>query len=140
MTGERAFQMGDLEVFGIGVTPFAHYISRVIDLGADANFGPVQIYTRTDSLATTLFSTKTGNTADDSHTLDKQVFLVNLKKSPVVNLTELLIRRMLELFGPTIGIGVIGRHLTLNSKTAHLIHLIIDGTFNLNSNSYLVVC
>jgi hypothetical protein len=65
-TGERAFQMGDLEVFGIGVTPFAHYISRVIDLGADANFGPVQIYTRTDSLATTLFSTKTGNTADDS--------------------------------------------------------------------------
>ncbi|MEE3235051.1 MAG: discoidin domain-containing protein [Candidatus Latescibacterota bacterium] len=65
-TGEKAFQMGDLEVFGIGVTPFAHYISRVIDLGADANFGPVQVYTRTDSLAKTLFSTKTGTTADDS--------------------------------------------------------------------------
>ena len=65
-TGERAFQMGDLEVFGIGVTPFAHYISQVIDLGADANFGPVQVYTRTDSLAKVLFSTKTGTTADDS--------------------------------------------------------------------------
>ena len=65
-TGERAFQMGDLEVFGIGVTPFAHYISRVIDLGAKANFGPIHVYTRSDSLAKVLFSTKTGTTSDDS--------------------------------------------------------------------------
>ena len=58
--------MGDLEVFGIGVTPFAHYISRVIDLGAKANFGPIHVYTRSDSLAKVLFSTKTGTTSDDS--------------------------------------------------------------------------
>jgi hypothetical protein len=65
-TGERGFQMGDLEVFGVGVTPFAHYISKVIDLGAPANFGPISVYTRTDSLATALFSTKTGTVQDDS--------------------------------------------------------------------------
>ena len=35
-TGERPFQMGDMEIFGLGVTPFAHYISRVIDLGQPA--------------------------------------------------------------------------------------------------------
>jgi len=65
-TGERGFQMGDLEVFGVGVTPFAHYISRVIDLGDAANFGPINIYSRTDSLGSALFSTKTGAVADDS--------------------------------------------------------------------------
>ena len=65
-TGERGFQMGDLEVFGVGVTPFAHYISKVIDLGAPANFGPISVYTRTDSLATALFSTKTCTVRDDS--------------------------------------------------------------------------
>ncbi len=65
-TGERAFQMGDLEVFGVGVTPFAHYISRVIDLGDEANFGPINVYTRKDSLASVLFSTKTGTIQDDS--------------------------------------------------------------------------
>ncbi len=65
-TGERAFQMGDLEVFGIGVTPFAHYISRVIDLGDAANFGPINVYARRDSLASVLFSTKTGVIQDDS--------------------------------------------------------------------------
>ncbi|MFT5087506.1 MAG: hypothetical protein ACI8PG_001866 [Planctomycetota bacterium] len=65
-TGEKGFQMGDLEVFGVGVTPFAHYISRVIDLGDDANFGPINVYARTDSLGSALFSTKTGTIADDS--------------------------------------------------------------------------
>ncbi len=65
-TGERGFQMGDLEVFGVGVTPFAHYISRVIDLGDAANFGPINVYSRTDPLASVLFSTKTGTVADDS--------------------------------------------------------------------------
>jgi hypothetical protein len=65
-TGERGFQMGDLEVFGVGVTPFAHYISQVIDLGAAANFGPINVYARTDSLSKALFSTKTGAVANDS--------------------------------------------------------------------------
>ncbi len=65
-TGERAFQMGDLEVFGVGVTPFAHYVSRVIDLGDQANFGPINVYARSDSLASVLFSTKTGTIEDDS--------------------------------------------------------------------------
>ena len=65
-TGERSFQMGDLEVFGIGVTPLAHYVSRVIDLGAPANFGPVHVAARINSRARTLLSTKTGIVPDDS--------------------------------------------------------------------------
>ncbi len=65
-TGERGFQMGDLEVFGVGVTPFARYISQVIDLGDEANFGPINVYARTDSLSEALFSTKTGSVANDS--------------------------------------------------------------------------
>ena len=58
-TGERGFQMGDLEVFGVGVTPFAQYISRVIDLGDAANMGPVNVYTSINGEAKTQFSTKT---------------------------------------------------------------------------------
>ena len=65
-TGERPFSMGDLEVFGTGVTPFARYVSRVIDLGAPANFGPVQIAARIDPDAEVLFATKTGTVPDDS--------------------------------------------------------------------------
>ena len=65
-TGERGFQMGDLEVFGVGVTPFAHYISQVIDLGEAANFGPVDVYGRVDGTAQAQFSTKTGFVATDS--------------------------------------------------------------------------
>ena len=65
-TGERPFSMGDLEVFGTGVTPFARYVSRVIDLGAPANFGPVQIAARIDPDAEVLFATKTGTIPDDS--------------------------------------------------------------------------
>lgn len=65
-TGERGFQMGDLEVFGVGVTPFAQYISRVIDLGDAANMGPVNVYARIDGNAQVLFSTKTGYVPNDS--------------------------------------------------------------------------
>lgn len=65
-TGERGFQMGDLEVFGIGVTPLARYVSQVIDLGAPANFGPIQVATRISPRARTLLSTKTGIVPDDS--------------------------------------------------------------------------
>ena len=65
-TGERPFQMGDMEIFGLGVTPFAHYVSKVIDLGQPANFGPVQISAHIDAKARLLFSTKTGAVADDS--------------------------------------------------------------------------
>jgi hypothetical protein len=65
-TGERPFQMGDMEIFGLGVTPFAHYISKVIDLGQPANFGPVQIHGTVDSKARLLFSTKTGAVPSDS--------------------------------------------------------------------------
>lgn len=65
-TGERGFQMGDLEVFGVGVTPFAQYISQVIDLGEAANFGPVDVYSRIDGTAQAQFSTKTGFVATDS--------------------------------------------------------------------------
>ena len=65
-TGERGFQMGDLEVFGVGVTPFAQYISQVIDLGEAANFGPVDVYSRIDSSAQAQLSTKTGFVATDS--------------------------------------------------------------------------
>ena len=65
-TGERGFQMGDLEVFGVCVTPFAQYISRVIDLGDAANMGPVNVYTSINGEAKTQFSTKTGYVANDS--------------------------------------------------------------------------
>lgn len=65
-TGERPFQMGDMEIFGLGVTPFAHYISRVIDLGQPANFGPVEISAQIDPKARLLFSTKTGAVPNDS--------------------------------------------------------------------------
>ena len=65
-TGERGFQMGDLEVFGVGVTPFAQYISQVIDLGEEANFGPVHVYGRINGSAQAQFSTKTGFVATDS--------------------------------------------------------------------------
>lgn len=65
-TGERGFQMGDLEVFGVGVTPFAQYISQVIDLGEAANFGPIDVYGRIDGAAQAQFSTKTGFVATDS--------------------------------------------------------------------------
>ena len=65
-TGERGFQMGDLEVFGVGVTPFAQYISQVIDLGEAANFGPVDVYGHIDSTAQAQFSTKTGFVSTDS--------------------------------------------------------------------------
>lgn len=65
-TGERGFQMGDLEVFGVGVTPLARYISQVLDLGEAANFGPVDVYSRIDGAAQAQFSTKTGFVATDS--------------------------------------------------------------------------
>ena len=65
-TGERGFQMGDLEVFGVGVTPFAQYISQVIDLGEAANFGPMDVYSRIDGTAQAQFSTKTGFVVTDS--------------------------------------------------------------------------
>lgn len=65
-TGERGFQMGDLEVFGVGVTPFAQFISQVIDLGEAANFGPVDVYGRIDGTAQAQFSTKTGFVSTDS--------------------------------------------------------------------------
>ncbi len=65
-TGERGFQMGDLEVFGVGVTPFAQYISHVIDLGEAANFGPIDVYSRINGTAQAQFSTKTGFVAEDS--------------------------------------------------------------------------
>lgn len=65
-TGERPFQMGDMEIFGLGVTPFAHYVSEVIDLGQPANFGPVEIHAHIDPKARLLFSTKTGAVPSDS--------------------------------------------------------------------------
>ena len=65
-TGQRSFQMGDLKVFGIGVTPFAQYTSEVFDLGSAANFGPVEIYASVDAAAVFNFSTRTGTVADDS--------------------------------------------------------------------------
>jgi hypothetical protein len=65
-TGVRAFQMGDLEVFGSGVTPFAHFVSSVIELEGPANFGPVTVSARVDANASVLFSTKTGFAPDDS--------------------------------------------------------------------------
>lgn len=65
-TGVRSFQMGDLELFGSGVTPFAHFVSSVIELEAPATFGPVSVGARIDSNAQVLFSTKTGFAPDDS--------------------------------------------------------------------------
>ena len=65
-TGERSFQMGDLQVFGIGVTPFAQYTSEVFDLGSAANFGPVEIFASVDPAAKFNFSTRTGTVPDDS--------------------------------------------------------------------------
>ena len=65
-TGERGFQMGDLEVFGVGVTPFAQYISQVIDLGEAANLGPIDVYSRISGAAQAQFSTKTGFVVTDS--------------------------------------------------------------------------
>ena len=65
-TGERSFQMGDLELFGSGVTPFARYVSSVIELEAPATFGPVSVGAHIDSNAQVLFSTKTGYVPDDS--------------------------------------------------------------------------
>ena len=59
-TGVRSFQMGDLELFGSGVTPFAHFVSSVIALEAPATFGPVSVGARIDSNAQVLFSTKNG--------------------------------------------------------------------------------
>lgn len=65
-TGERSFQMGDLQVFGVGVTPFAQYTSTVFDLGQPANFGPVEIHASVDPKALLGFSTRTGVVPDDS--------------------------------------------------------------------------
>ncbi|NKB66513.1 MAG: hypothetical protein GKR89_05590 [Candidatus Latescibacteria bacterium] len=66
-TGERSFQMGDMEIFGAGVTPFARYTSEVIDLGGPANFGPLTVHMSTfDEKADILFSTKTGIVENDS--------------------------------------------------------------------------
>jgi hypothetical protein len=65
-TGERSFQMGDLQVFGVGVTPFAQYTSRIYDLGGSANFGPIEIHASVDEKAVLNFSTRTGATPDDS--------------------------------------------------------------------------
>ena len=66
-TGVRSFQMGDLEVFGSGVTPFARFVSSVIEIeGGPATFGPVTVSARVDSNASVLFSTKTGFVPDDS--------------------------------------------------------------------------
>ena len=65
-TGVRAFQMGDMEVFGSGVTPFARYVSTVIELEAPATFGTVTVAARIDRNAQVLFSTKTGVVPHDS--------------------------------------------------------------------------
>ena len=65
-TGERSFQMGDLQVFGVGVTPFAQYTSTVFDLAQPANFGPVEIHASVDPKALLGFSTRTGVVPDDS--------------------------------------------------------------------------
>ena len=65
-TDQGFFLMGDMEVYGIGVTRTASYVSEVLDLQEPANFGPMQVHSRIDPAARVTLRTKSGSAADDS--------------------------------------------------------------------------
>ena len=63
---QNFFLMGDMEVYGIGVTRRARFVSEVLDLTEPANFGPLQVHSRIDPAARVSLRTKSGSAADDS--------------------------------------------------------------------------
>ena len=64
--GDHTFVMGDMEIYGVGVTRSGRYVSEVIDLGEAANFGPIQVHSRIDPAAGLRLRTKSGTALDDS--------------------------------------------------------------------------
>jgi hypothetical protein len=60
----QEFIIEEAEVFGDGFAPTGSYTSEVIDLGAAANFGKIQLQTSIDSLTKVILQTRTGIVPD----------------------------------------------------------------------------
>ena len=64
--GDHTFVMGDMEIYGVGVTRSGRFVSEVLDLGQPANFGPLRVHSRIDPAADLVLRTKSGVVLDDS--------------------------------------------------------------------------
>ena len=58
------WEIAELEIYGRGFAPFAHYVSNVIDLGAPASLGRLTWAGQQDDGATLALSTRSGHDAD----------------------------------------------------------------------------
>ena len=139
-TGERGFQMGDLEVFGVGVAPFAQYISQVIDLGEAANFGPVDVYGRIDGTAQAQFSTKTGFVATDSLYFRQTGIPGEFEEVALADFDRTLDPSYAGIVLETTAIGVRGPHPTPNSSDRQSIRQTTGAISSYNSSSCRIAC
>jgi hypothetical protein len=64
-TGQE-FIISEVEVFGDGFAPASRFVSQVIDLGAAANFGLIDLAAQTDSSTQIVLQTRTGTVPDPS--------------------------------------------------------------------------
>ncbi|MSR81728.1 MAG: hypothetical protein EXS58_02225 [Candidatus Latescibacteria bacterium] len=62
----QEFIISEAEVFGDGFAPSSRFASQVIDLGAAANFGRIDLATQTDSSTQVVLQTRTGTVPDPS--------------------------------------------------------------------------
>ena len=60
----QEFRIAEAEVFGDGFAPSGQFDSEVIELPGPANFGRIELLTRSDSLARVVLQTRTGSTPD----------------------------------------------------------------------------
>ncbi len=60
----QEFIIEEAEVFGDGFAPTGRYTSKVIDLGAPANFGKIQLQANIDSLTEVVLQTRSGIVPD----------------------------------------------------------------------------
>lgn len=64
-TGQE-FIISEAEVYGDGFAPASRFVSQIIDLGAAANFGRIDLTSQTDSSTQIILQTRTGTVPDPS--------------------------------------------------------------------------
>lgn len=64
-TGQE-FIISEAEVYGDGFAPSSRFVSQIIDLGASANFGRIDLAAQTDSSTQIVLQTRTGTVPDPS--------------------------------------------------------------------------
>ena len=63
-TSPQEFTIAEVKIFGDGFAPAGQFDSEVIKLPGPANFGRIELLTRSDSLARVVLQTRTGTTPD----------------------------------------------------------------------------